>query len=165
MTEHSSAFDDAELKAAMARAGITHQPGMADQMMRELAPLLAEEGVDIDNLSEDVDVDQLNAAMASATERYNMELFTPVGAERDRAIHVLRQFSDAVHSGPESQAQSILDRVEPEPSGQYPSASQLIGTSLDFLDRGPRPRVVRTGHWTVSSFAMGDGPWPMGQLC
>lgn len=134
MTEHPSPFDDDEFKAAMADAGIAHQPGMADQMMRELAPLLAEEGVDIDNLSEDVDADQFNAALASATERYNMELFTPVGAERDLAIMVLRQFSDAVHRGKSAQAQSILDAVEPESRGQYPSASQLMGTSLDFLD-------------------------------
>lgn len=119
----------------MAEAGISHQPDMADQMMRELAPLLAEEGVDIDNLTDDVDLDTLNAALASATERYNMELFTPVGAERDQATGVLKQFSDAVHRGNNAQAQRILDAVEPEPSAQYPSASQLIGTSLDLLDR------------------------------
>jgi hypothetical protein len=47
--------------------------------MRELAPLLAEDCVDINDLT---DIDALNQALQKAVERHNMELFTPAGARR-----------------------------------------------------------------------------------
>jgi hypothetical protein len=31
---------------------IEHKPGLADEMLRELAPLLAEEGIDVDNIDD-----------------------------------------------------------------------------------------------------------------
>jgi hypothetical protein len=50
---------------------IEHRPGLAKQTLRELAPLLAEEGIDVDNI--DVpDLDTLQAAMNRAVERHNM---------------------------------------------------------------------------------------------
>jgi hypothetical protein len=52
------------------------RPGMASELLRELAPLLAEEGIDVDNI--DVpDVDTLQQAMNRAIERQNMVRFTP----------------------------------------------------------------------------------------
>ena len=50
---------------------IEFKPGMANDLLRELAPLLAEEGVDVDNI--DVpDMQTLQRAMNRATERHNM---------------------------------------------------------------------------------------------
>jgi hypothetical protein len=60
------------------------RPGMASELLRELAPLLAEEGIDVDNI--DVpDLDALQQAMNRAIERQNMVRFTPVGQARELA--------------------------------------------------------------------------------
>jgi hypothetical protein len=65
------------------------RPGMASELLRELAPLLAEEGIDVDNI--DVpDVDTLQQAMNRAIERQNMVRFTPVGQARELAAATLR---------------------------------------------------------------------------
>jgi hypothetical protein len=57
---------------------VQFKPGMAKDLLRELAPLLAEEGIDVDNI--DVpDLGTLQAAMNRAIERHNMARFTPVG--------------------------------------------------------------------------------------
>ncbi len=50
---------------------------LADELMRNLAPLLAEDGVDINDVT---DMEALNRALSMTVERRNMELFTPVGA-------------------------------------------------------------------------------------
>ena len=60
---------------------IQFKPGMADELLRELAPLLAEEGIDVSNI--DVpDLDTLQQALSRAVERHNMAMFTPVGRAR-----------------------------------------------------------------------------------
>lgn len=54
------------------------KPGMASELLRELAPLLAKEGIDADNI--DVpDLQTLQAAMNRTVERRNMSLFTASG--------------------------------------------------------------------------------------
>jgi hypothetical protein len=56
------------------------RPGMASELLRELAPLLGEEGIDVDNI--DVpDLGTLQQAVNRAIERQNMVRFTPVGLE------------------------------------------------------------------------------------
>ena len=61
---------------------IQFKPGMADELLRELAPLLAEEGIDVSNI--DVpDLDTLQQALSRAVERHNMAMFTPVGHARE----------------------------------------------------------------------------------
>lgn len=129
-----SPFDDPDVQAALRKAGVVHRPGLADEMLAELAPLLAEEGVDLDDPESIPDLDQLNAAMAYATERYNLELFTPVGESRSRALAALREISDAVHRDDRDRAERILGTVEPDATDRRPSAAQLIGTSLELLD-------------------------------
>ena len=74
------------------------KPGLADEMMRELAPLLAEEGVDVDDI--DVpDLPTLQAAMNRAGERHNMTLFTPVGSARTLAVAALRDSVGSAGAG------------------------------------------------------------------
>jgi len=64
------------------------KPGLAQEMLAELAPLLAEEGIDVEDI--DVpDLETLQAAMNRAVERANMARFTPVGAARELAVAVL----------------------------------------------------------------------------
>ena len=65
------------------------KPGMAKELLHELAPLLAEEGIDVDNIDMP-DLDTLQQALNSAIERHNMALFTPVGQSRELAAVTLR---------------------------------------------------------------------------
>src|SRR4029450_1203919 len=74
---------------------IEFKPGMANELLRELAPLLAEEGIDVDNI--DVpNIETLQLAMNRAVQRRNMALFTPVGETRDLAAATLRLVVEAL---------------------------------------------------------------------
>jgi hypothetical protein len=66
---------------------------MADEMLRELAPLLAEEGINLDDPDgiDAPDMETLQAALNRAIERQNLARFTPVGPARDRAAATLRR--------------------------------------------------------------------------
>src|SRR5215469_17776730 len=83
------------------------KPGLAQETLRELAPLLAEEGIDAGNI--DVpDIDTLQAALNRAVERHNMTRFTPVGDARDQAVTTLRLVIEAVADGDTALAAAIL---------------------------------------------------------
>src|SRR6516162_7267868 len=74
------------------------KPDMAQGLLRELAPLLAEEGIDADNI--DVpDVQTLQRALNRAMERHNMSLFTPAGHARELAADTLRLAAEAIADG------------------------------------------------------------------
>lgn len=133
-----SPFDDPAVRAELARLGIVHTPGMAAEMMRELSPLLAEEGIDLDHLEANVDLDVVNAALARATERRNMELFTPVGEQRAMALTVHRLISEALAEGSVDLARVVIDGIQPDPVGTMPSAAQVIGVGLGILDQWHR---------------------------
>ena len=54
---------------------IEHKPGMAEEMLRELAPLLAKEGIDLSG--DDIpDMETLQAALDRTVERRNLELIS-----------------------------------------------------------------------------------------
>ena len=142
------------------RRSIEIKPGLAQETLRELAPLLAEEGIDVDNI--DVpDLQTLQAAMNRAVERHNMTRFTPVGHARDLALATLRLVIEAVADGDTALAAAILDQVEPEsPGDTAPTVAACIGVALGLLDdwlpgasrhtpRGLGQRVrLPAGHWT-----------------
>lgn len=114
------------------RPEIRRKPGMADEMLRELAPLLAEDGVDINDVS---DIDALNRAMQRAVERRNMELFTPVGPRRDQAVSLLRLVVQAIVEDETERAGSLLDEAQPEsPDNSVAEVSSCIGLALGLLD-------------------------------
>lgn len=131
---------------------IEHKPGMADEMMRELAPLLAEEGIDLagDNVP---DLETLQAALNRAVERRNLELFTPVGATRQVALATLHQVVEAVLAGDSATAGRLLEQVQPEsPDNTVATVSSCIGIALGLLDEtlpaATAPTVtLPTGHW------------------
>lgn len=138
---------------------IEFKPGMANDLLRELAPLLAEEGVDVDNI--DVpDMQTLQRAMNRATERHNIALFTPVGDTRELAVATLRLIVEALTDDDTNLATAILDQVAPEsPDNSAPTVSACIGITLGLLDDwlgghdpttptrlGDRVRLPK-GHW------------------
>jgi hypothetical protein len=138
---------------------VEHKPGLAAEMLRELAPLLAEEGIDVDNI--DVpDLDTLQAAMNRAVERHNMARFTPVGHARDLATTTLRLTVEAIDEGDTTLAAAILGQVEPEsPDNSVATVAGCIGLALGLLDdwlSGNDPHApsnlgaqlrLPAGHW------------------
>jgi hypothetical protein len=138
---------------------IQFKPGIAKQTLRELAPLLAEEGIDVDDI--DVpDVDTLQRALDRAVERHNMALFTPVGQARQRAVVTLRLVIEALAEDNTTLAAAILEQVQPEsPDNTAATVSACIGVALGLLDDwlsghdqhaparlGDRARLP-VGHW------------------
>ncbi|GAC1610603.1 MAG: hypothetical protein NVS3B26_18260 [Mycobacteriales bacterium] len=138
---------------------VQFKPGMAKELLRELGPLLAEEGIDVDNI--DVpDMQTLQAAMNRAVERQNMALFTPVGPARDLAIATLRQVIEAIADGDTVGAGAVLELVQPEsPDNTVATVASCIGVALGLLDdwlaghdtQAPATLAKRThlpaGHW------------------
>jgi hypothetical protein len=113
---------------------IQRKPGLADQTLRELAPLLAEEGIDINNIDA-IDPPTLQRAMNRAVERHNMALFTPVGDAREIALVTLRLVVEALADDNTNLAAAILDQVQPEsPDNKTATVSACIGMALGLLD-------------------------------
>ena len=135
------------------------KPGMAKELLRELAPLLAEEGIDVDNIGVP-DLATLQAAMSRAVERQNLALFTPVGQARDLVVATLRLVIEAVTDGDTAHAGTILEHVQPEsPDNTVATVAGCIGVALGLLDdwlsgndpAAPKNLGQRThlpaGHW------------------
>jgi hypothetical protein len=139
---------------------IQFKPGMANELLRELAPLLAEEGIDVDNI--DVpDLETLQAAMNRAVERQNLALFTPVGTTRELAVTTLRLVIQAVADSDTALAGALLAQVQPEsPDNTVATVASCIGVALGLLDDwlpGNDPQTpanlgqqvrLPAGHWT-----------------
>jgi hypothetical protein len=110
------------------------KPGMARELLRELAPLLAEEGIDAGNIDAP-DLQTLQAAMSRAVERRNMTMFTPVGHARGLAVTALRLTAEALAGGDTTLAAAILDQAQPEsPGDTAPTVAACIGVALGLLD-------------------------------
>jgi len=136
------------------------KPGMAQELLRELAPLLAEEGIDAGNI--DVpDVPTLQRALNRAMERHNISLFTPAGHARELAAVTLRLAAEGIADGDTRLAARILDQAQPEsPDGSAPTVAACTGVALGLLDQwlaghhtdAPAGLAARTrlpaGHWT-----------------
>jgi hypothetical protein len=139
---------------------VVHTPGMGDELMRELAPLLAEDGIDLDDPGSIPDVETLQAALDRAVERRNMELFTPVGEARSLALTTLRLFVEAIADDETELAGAILATAVPESrDGSRATVAGTIGVALDLLDAiltGSHPGApvgiaskaqLPRGHW------------------
>ncbi len=111
------------------------RPGMASELLCELAPLLAEEGIDVDNINVP-DLYTLQHAMNRAIERQNMVRFTPVGQARELAAVTLRLAAGAIADGDTRLAAAILDQAQPESAdGSTAAVAGCIGVALGLLDQ------------------------------
>jgi len=139
---------------------VQFRPGLADETLRELAPLLAEEGIDVDNIDV-ADPDTLQRALDRAVERRNMQLFSPVGPTRDIALITLRLVVEAILDGDTALAGALLERVQPDsPDNSTATVASCIGIALGLLDdwlsgqahdapaRLSHHSVLPAGHWT-----------------
>jgi hypothetical protein len=139
---------------------IQFKPGMADELLQELAPLLAEEGIDASNI--DVpDLDTLQQALGRAIERRNMTMFTPAGPDRELAAVTMRLAAEAIADGDTELAAGILDQAQPEsPDQSAATVAGCTGLALGLLDHwlsghdtsapDGLARLTRlpAGHWT-----------------
>jgi hypothetical protein len=131
---------------------IEHKPGMAEEMLRDLAPLLAEEGIDLSG-DDPPDLETLQAALNRAVERRNLELFSPVGATRQIAVTTLHRVVTAVLAGDTGTAGQLLEQVQPEsPDNSVATVSSCIGIALGLLDdtlgqADAPPVALPAGHW------------------
>jgi len=136
------------------------KPGMADELLRELAPLLAGDGIDVSNINR-TDPDTLQQALGRAVERHNMAMFTPVGHARELAAVTMRLAAEAIAGGDTALAARILDQAQPEsPDGQAATVAGCIGLTLGLLDQwlsghgtSAPPGLagltrLPAGHWT-----------------
>jgi hypothetical protein len=136
------------------------KPGMADELLRELAPLLAEEGIDVSNIDA-TDPDTLQQALGRAVERRNMAMFTPVGHARELAAVTMRLAAEAIADGDTTLAAGILDQAQPEsPDDSAATVAACTGLALSLLDQwlsghdtsAPDGLASLTrlpaGHWT-----------------
>lgn len=139
---------------------IVHTPGMADDLMREIAPLLAEDGIDLNDPDSIPDMNVLQRALDRAIERRNMALFTPVGESRSLALTTLRLYVEAVADDETELAGAVLATAVPEsPDNSTATVAGTIGVALDLLDQilsghanaapagiGARTKLPK-GHW------------------
>ena len=105
-------------------------PGMAKEMLRDLAPLVAEKGIDVDG----IDGSDLGA-VDRAVDRRSMELFSPVGPTCVIAVATLRLVVGAVVAGDTVLAGTVLARLRPEaPVNAVATVGSCIGVALELLD-------------------------------
>jgi hypothetical protein len=110
------------------------RPGLGAAVLAEIAPLLADEGIDLDNL-ERCDPQRLQEALNRAAERINLARFTPVGEARSLAASRLREAVDAFAAGENEAGRRVLARLPAEAGdGAEPTVSACIGVSLGLLD-------------------------------
>ncbi|MFD3662644.1 hypothetical protein ACFWVF_18900 [Streptomyces sp. NPDC058659] len=140
-----------------ALVAIQQRTGLAGEMWREIAPLLAEEGITED--TDPTDLPTLQAALDRAVARYNTALFTPSGKTRSLAAELLRQVVAFVAAGETVSAARLLDSVGPEATAEQPvTNSHTAGLAMLLLDSwsiGPAgvPAGLLTGtalppgHW------------------
>jgi hypothetical protein len=139
---------------------IQFKPGMANELLHELAPLLAEEGIEAGNI--DVpDLDTLRQALSRAVERHNMAMFTPVGHARELAAVTMRLAAEAIADGDTRLAAGILDQAQPESlDDSAATVAGCTGLALGLLDQWLSGRDTSApdglakltrlpaGHWT-----------------
>jgi hypothetical protein len=131
---------------------VEHKAGMADELLRELAPLLAEDGIDLSG-DDPPDMETLQAVLNRAVERRNLELFSPVGATRQIAIDTLRRVVAAILADDSGTAGQLLDQLQPESSDNtVATVSSCIGIALGLLDdtltASSAPTVaLPAGYW------------------
>jgi hypothetical protein len=137
-----------------------HTPGTGDDLMRELAPLLAEDGIDLDDPSTIPDVETLQRALNRAQERRNMELFTPVGEARSLALTTLRLYVEAFCAGQPELAGAILATAVPEsPDNSKATNAGTIGVALDLLDDVLSGRDEGAPHGISTRTRLPPGHW------
>ena len=152
----STFFDGPEFHGMAAGGSISHNPGMGDRTMRDLAPYLKAEGIDIDDPNADFTEAEFHTAMEKAQVEYNRRLFTPVGAHRGLALGKLRSFALAFAEGDIERAEAVVASLPSDPEDFSPSVAQVTGSAMGLVDEwftddalGPKLGGVMAPKWSA----------------
>ena len=130
----STYFNGPEFHGMAAGGSISHNPGMGDRMMRELAPFLKAEGIDINDPNADFTEAEFHAAMEKAQGEYNRRLFNPTSAHRGLALEKLRSFVLAFAEGDIKRAEAVVSSLPSDPEDFTPSTAQVTGAAMGLVD-------------------------------
>lgn len=144
MTESKSPFDEPGFLQLPPGVEIRHYSGPTADLIDQLAPLLADEGIDVEHLNE-ADPELLKAAMMRVVERHNLELSTPVGEQRARTVNTLRELLAAHHAQDGAQIQVLFGSIGPVPTRHRPSSGHLTGVTIETLDTTYRNEQYHPG--------------------
>lgn len=133
MTDSKSPFDEPDFLQLPPGLEVRHFSGAVTDLFQQLAPLLGDEGVDIEHLDE-ADPVTLKAALKRAVERHNLELSTPVGEQRARTMTTLRELVVAHHAQDAAAIQVLFGSIGPVPTRHRPSSGHLTGVNIETLD-------------------------------
>ncbi|MDH6145808.1 hypothetical protein P3T35_007869 [Kitasatospora sp. GP30] len=137
---------------------IQQRTGMADEMWREIAPLLADEGITED--TDPTDLATLQAALDRAVARYNAALFTPTGRARSNAAALLRQVVASIAASETEYAARLLDSLGPDPTEAQPvTASHAAGLAMALLDAWSANATGDTPAGLLADTALPPGHW------
>lgn len=124
------------------------RPGLGVEVLAEVATLLADDGIDLDNL-ERCNPQRLQEALNRAAERINLARFSPTREARSLVASRLREAVDAFAADENEAALNVLARLPSDPGdGDEPTVGACIGVSLGLLDdwlsitRGTAARLV-----------------------
>lgn len=141
-------------RGAFGQRKVVRVPGMADELLAELAPYLLEDGIDLRTSALD-DLDALNAALGRALERRNAAIFTPTPQQCSYAITLLRLVAEALNEHNSDLANAIVWSVPPEvQDDEGASVAHVIRAGLDLVDRWMREDATRD-----SVVALRLAPW------
>jgi len=108
-------------------------PASEEQMLAKLAPLLAAQGIEL-NDGVSPGIEGVAEALAQAVARDKLVVLTPRGAQRARALAVLRRFTETLATEGEQAARTVLREVPAEPRGDAPAVAHVIGVAMSTLD-------------------------------
>lgn len=134
MTDATSPSDEPEVLHLPPGIEIRHYSGATADLLEQLAPLLADEGIDVQQLQE-ADPEILKAAMMRVVERHNLQLSTPIGDERARTVNTLRELLVAHNASDTAEVQVLFGSIGPAPTRHRPSSGHLTGVTIETLDR------------------------------
>ena len=92
---------------------VARKYGLADELLAEIAPMRAEDGVDVNSMDA-LNLATLQGVMDRAVARRNMALFTPAWPARAIAAAALGQVVESILNDGTILAAAILDQVQPE---------------------------------------------------
>jgi hypothetical protein len=142
----------------MGMPNVSFAPGMAEDLMSQLRPLLEQQGIRFGHPeAPPVSMEDLQAAMGDAMSRHNLGLFTPVDGDRDVARMVLVDALTAFLTGDDPSA-SLEASYERQPE----SLAWTIGVATGALDRalgtGPDGPKMPSAAALVSPDSLVSGP-------
>jgi hypothetical protein len=132
-----------------------------DDIKRELAPFLAEDGIDInDPATIPADRATLREALNRAILRRNTALFSPAGDAREQAVLALRRVVEAICAEDNLLATELIDGIEPESAdNSAATVSACIGLTLRLLDAWLPGDDERAPATLAQRTRLPRGPW------